>query len=119
MRFDPPVQLTARTPSEPVVWRDHRIEPGVECTLSIGAANRDEAVFEAAESFRIDRKPGKLLSFGHGAHFCVGAPLARLEGAVAFRQLAARWPGLALAAEPPRRPGLVLRGLAALPLATR
>ncbi len=119
LRFDPPVQLTARTPSEPVVWHDHVIEPGVECTLSIGAANRDEEVFDDPERFRIDRKPGRLLSFGHGAHFCVGAPLARLEGTVAFRQVAARWPELALAEEPPRRPGLVLRGLAALPVATR
>ena len=116
LRYDSPVQLTARVPSEPVVVRGVTIPPTAEATLSIGAANRDPAVFESPEKFDIRREGGRHLSFGFGAHFCLGASLARLEGRVAFHCLATRLPQLTLAdPEPPRRAGLVLRGLSALP----
>ncbi len=122
LRFDPPVQLTARKPREAVEIRGTRILPDIEVTLSIGAANRDPAEFEDPERFDITRfaapnRPGRHLSFGLGTHFCLGAPLARLEGAIALRRLVERLPEFKLAdPEPPRRPGLVLRGLASLPI---
>ena len=116
LRYDAPVQLTGRVPSEPVEIRGVTIPPTAEATLFFGAANRDPAVFEAPHTFDIRREGGRHLSFGFGAHFCLGASLARLEGRVAFHCLATRLPKLTLAeAEPPRRPGIVLRGLASLP----
>lgn len=116
LRYDSPVQLTARVPAVPVQIRGVTIPTDAEATLSLAGANRDPRVFPDAERFDIRRDGGRHLSFGFGSHFCLGASLARLEGAVAFRQVAARFPRLALAdAQPPRRAGLVLRGLAALP----
>ncbi len=125
LRFDPPVQLTARHPIEDVPFRGTCLFPGAEVTLSFGAANRDPACFEDPERFDITRfakgtKARRHLSFGHGLHFCLGAPLARAEGAVALRRLVTRLPGIALSDEsPPRRPGLVLRGVSALPVSIR
>ena len=122
LRYDPPVQLTSRKPEQDVVIDGVRIPSGKEVTLSFGAANRDPEQFEDPERFDIARfegagKAGRHLSFGLGAHFCLGAPLARLEAAVAFRRLATRLPELELAdPEPRRRPGLVLRGLSSLPI---
>jgi cytochrome P450 len=85
------------------------------------AANRDERVFAEPHRFDIHRKPNPHLSFGHGIHFCLGAPLARLEARVAFRTLLGRFAQLRLAV--PRADlawthgdGLVLRGLSSLPV---
>lgn len=116
LRYDSPVQLTARVPAIPVAVRGVTIPPDAEATLLLGAANRDPAVFSDPDDFDIRREGGRHLSFGFGSHFCLGASLARLEGMVAFRQLASRFPRLELAdPDPPRRAGLVLRGLASLP----
>ena len=122
LRFDPPVQLTARMPREDVWFDGVRFFPEAEVTLSIGAANRDAARFADPERLDIGRFEGsgrklRHLSFGLGAHFCLGAPLARLEGAIAVQRMATRLPAFELARpDPPRRPGLVLRGLASLPI---
>jgi hypothetical protein len=122
LRFDSPVQLTARKPHDDVEFRGTRIPADTEVTLSLGAANRDPAVFEDPERFDVTRfappnRPGRILSFGLGSHFCLGAPLARLEGAIALRRLVERLPEFKLAEPtPPRRAGLVLRGLASLPI---
>ncbi len=122
LRFDPPVQLTSRIPTEDLVFQGTRVPTGAEVTLSFGAANRDPRVFPEPDRFDIRRfaapqKAGRHLSFGLGTHFCLGAPLARLEGAIALQRIAERLSEFELATlEPPRRAGLVLRGLASLPI---
>ena len=82
----------------------------------IGAGNRDPRKFTAPDTFDPLRADGGPLSFGGGAHFCLGAALARLEASVAFPRLLARFPAMAPAGEPARRSGLVLRGFDALPV---
>ena len=85
----------------------------------IGSANRDETVFENADELDISREPNKHLSFGQGIHFCLGAPLARLEGEIAINTLLRRMPDLHLsvAADSLRwRPSMFLRGLESLPV---
>lgn len=66
----------------------------------LGAANRDPAVFEQPDEFKIDRTPNKHLGFGQGIHYCLGAPLARLETRIALNNLLARFPELRLAVSP-------------------
>jgi pimeloyl-[acyl-carrier protein] synthase len=117
LRFDSPVQVTSRIAREPVVIGGHRIPPGVEVNTLIGSANRDPAQFPDPDRLVLDRADNRHLSFGHGAHFCLGAPLARLEGHVAIGGLLARFPAMKLELdEPPRRPGFVLRGRSSLPV---
>jgi cytochrome P450 PksS len=85
----------------------------------IGSANRDETVFENPDDLDITREPNKHLSFGQGIHFCLGAPLARLEAEIAVTTLLSRLPDLHLSvrAESLRwRPSMLLRGLEALPV---
>jgi cytochrome P450 len=84
----------------------------------IGAANRDPAVFPDPDRFDVGRPDNRHLSFGFGPHFCLGAPLARLEGEVVFRTLLARFPTMRLASDHVQhRPNFALRGLLALPVA--
>lgn len=88
----------------------------------IGSANRDETVFENANALDIAREPNKHLSFGQGIHFCVGAPLARLEAQIAINTLLRRMPELHLsvAADSLRwPPSMILRGLETLPASFR
>jgi len=84
--------------------------------ILLGAGNRDPGRFPEPDSFDPRRPDGAPLSFGAGAHFCLGAALARLEGAIAFPRLLRRFPRLAAAGEPTRRTGLVLRGFETLPV---
>ncbi len=116
LRFDSPVQVTSRIPLQEVEIGGQVIPPGIEVNTLIGAANRDPERFADPERLDISRTDNHHLSFGHGVHFCLGAPLARLEGQVAIAALASRFPALALAGEPKRRPGFVLRGFESLPL---
>jgi cytochrome P450 len=81
----------------------------VACLM--GSANRDEHVFAEAATLDVGRDPNPHVGFGLGVHFCLGAPLARLELEITFRRLLERWPDLELAAPAPRRPTWVLRGL--------
>ncbi|MFL5339278.1 MAG: cytochrome P450, partial [Gemmataceae bacterium] len=88
--------------------------------VAVASANRDERQFADPDKLDVTREPNKHLSFGLGAHFCVGAPLARLEGQIAITTLLRRLPELALTMPPAKlrwRRGLLLRGLEALPLA--
>jgi len=117
LRYDGPVQATLRVAREDVEIGGQAIEAGSLLLVGIGAANHDPDVFAEPERLDVGRDPNPHLAFGFGAHFCLGAPLARLEGEVAFRALLERYPHLALAEEAPQyRPNPVLRGLTSLPV---
>ncbi|HKS99239.1 MAG TPA: cytochrome P450 [Rugosimonospora sp.] len=121
LRYESPVQTaTYRVTTEEVELGGVRIPAGQPVLISLLSANRDEEQFADAGRFDVAREPGPHLAFGHGIHFCLGAPLARLEGQVAFRALLTRYPMLRLAepdADPVWRPGTLMHGLAALPVA--
>jgi len=92
---------------------------GAMVHVVLASANRDERQFPNPDALDISREPNRHLSFGLGAHFCLGAPLARLEGQLAIHTLLRRLPNLSLAVEPSAlrwRRGLLLRGLEALPV---
>ncbi|HET9875654.1 MAG TPA: cytochrome P450 [Mycobacterium sp.] len=95
LRLDGPVQATARTATEDQRIGNVDIAAGSQALVVIAAANRDPAVFDQAGQFRLGRAESAPLSFGYGAHYCLGAALARLETAVALRRILARNPVLA------------------------
>jgi cytochrome P450 len=119
LRFDGPVNLaTYRHTTEPVEIGGTTIPAGEAVLVALASADRDEEHFPAADELDLHRDAGHL-AFGHGLHHCLGAPLARLEGDVAFRVLLARFPALALAAEPEEltwRSSMLMRGLTRLPV---
>jgi len=118
LRYDSPVQGTVRVATAEVELGEQRVPEGALVVCGIGAANRDPAVFPDPERFDVARGENHHLSFGFGAHFCLGAPLARLEGRIAFGALLSRFPKLELASEDLAfRPNPILRGLEALPVA--
>lgn len=119
LRFDSSVQMTGRTALEDVEVNGITIPKGDHIINLLGSANRDGAAFDAPESFRVDRKDVRPMSFGGGIHFCLGAQLARVEADIAFRSLLARLPDLRLEKpdEPDWRPTFTLRGLTGLPIA--
>jgi cytochrome P450 len=96
------------------------IAAGQEVLFLLGSGNRDEAAFADPDRFDIDRADVRPLSFGGGVHYCIGAPLARSEGATAIGKLVRRFGHIEPATDqPPRRPSATLRGLQALPLRLR
>ena len=101
LRFDPPLHMFTRHVYAPVEVGPHRLEPGDEVALVLGAAGRDPAVWDAPDRFDPTRKPKTHLAFGGGLHFCVGAPLARAELRIALPAIFDAIPGLKLL-EPPR-----------------
>jgi len=122
MRFTAPVpHATFRVTTAPVELGGVTVPSGHQVLVSLGAANRDPAFVDEPDRLDVTRPPRRHLAFGHGAHHCLGAPLARMEADVAFRRLLGRFPDLRLAV--PRDElawshgdGLVLRGLGALPV---
>ncbi len=117
LRFDPPVQLTARVALDDIEIGGKVLKKGQQATILIGAVNRDPAQFADPQRLDIRREDNRHLAFGMGIHFCLGAPLARVEGQIALGELVRRAPKLELAIdEPPYKENLVLRGLAALPV---
>ena len=117
LRFDGPVQATVRVALEDVEIDGQVIPEGALVLLSIGAANHDPAVFREPDDLDVGRDPNPHLSFGFATHFCMGAPLARLEAQLAFQALTARFPGLSLVDDAPEyRPNPILRGLKRLDL---
>jgi cytochrome P450 len=120
LRYDGPVQATFRTTARDTSVSRTAIKAGTGVFVMLAAANRDPAQFPDAEKFDITRDPNDHLAFGEGIHFCIGAPLARLEGAIAIGSVLERFPRLRLAA--PKAPlkykgSYFLRGLTGLELA--
>jgi cytochrome P450 len=119
LRLDGPVNLaTMRFSAEPVTIAGTEIPAGEIVLLALGSANRDPAHYERPDELDVHRDTGNL-AFGHGIHHCLGAPLARLEGEIAFRELLDRFPDLALAGEPGElswRDSTLFRGLDRLPV---
>lgn len=114
LRFDTPAPMFERWVLEDIELGGVRIPRGQELALLFASANRDPAQFDRADELVLDRNPNPHVTFGAGIHFCLGAPLARLELAVLFRAMLERLPTLALVAEPTWKPRFVLRGLEAL-----
>ena len=111
MRFDPPLQLFERyVLTDGVEIAGTPIPPGDKVAVLFGSANRDPRRFEAPDEFRINRGDPDHITFGAGVHFCLGAPLARLELDIAVDRLTATFPNAALASEPHREDGFVIRG---------
>ncbi len=121
LRFHSPVETaTERYPRQDITLAGVTIPRGEMVLAVLASANRDERQFPDADKLDLARDPNKHVSFGQGVHFCLGAPLARLEGQIAINTLLRRARGLRLAVTPGAlrwRRGLVLRGLEALPLA--
>jgi cytochrome P450 len=115
LRYDSPVQATGRVPREDVALGDVTLPAGALVMTAIGAANRDPEAFADPDRLDLSRAEDQHLSFGFGTHFCLGAPLARLEAEVAFAALLDRFPKLELASETfTYRANFVLRGLTSL-----
>ena len=90
------------------------VPKGDTMMLLFAAAQRDPAAFDRPDVFDPDRDGIRHLAFGHGVHFCLGAPLARLEARIALSAVTARFPHAQLAGEPTYRPNVTLRGLSSL-----
>jgi cytochrome P450 len=110
LRFDSALQLFERTAKVPVDVGGATLEPGQKVAVLLGAANRDPAVFDQPDTFRPDRDPNPHLAFGAGLHFCVGAPLARMELSESLALLLHRLPAMRLSGDPVSRGTFVLRG---------
>jgi unspecific monooxygenase len=117
LRFDSALQLFERTATAPVEVGGVVVRPGEKVSVLLGSANRDEKVFERADSFVVDRDPNPHVAFGVGVHFCLGAPLARMELAESMSRLWERFPRLALTGRPESRGTFVLRGHRSVPVA--
>lgn len=114
LRYDPPVQLMGRIAADDMTIGDAAVPKGDVMMLLLAAAHHDAAAFDRPGEFDPDRENIRHLAFGKGPHFCLGAPLARLEAAVALSKVTARFPLAEMAGEPQYKPNLTLRGLAGL-----
>ena len=110
MRFDAPLHLFERTAIVDTELGGVKIEKGQKIAALIGSANRDSTVFEKADEMDVTRDPNPHIGFGAGIHFCLGAPLARLEMSVSLPALWEKYPNMQLSGVPVRRPTFVLRG---------
>jgi cytochrome P450 len=114
MRFDTPLQMFERWVLEDVEICGVDVPKGAELGLLFGSANHDPAVFERADELDLGRDPNPHLAFGAGVHFCLGAPLARIELETSFATLLRRFPRMELVEEPAWKPNYIIRGLEAL-----
>ena len=110
LRFDAPLHLFERTATADSEIGGVEIRKGQKIAALLGSANRDEAVFENADQLDLTRDPNPHIGFGAGIHFCIGAPLARMEMTTSLPMLMNAYPNISLAKEPERRPTFVLRG---------
>jgi len=117
MRYDGPTQAVTRIAVEDVELRGRSIRRGARLFLNLSAANRDPDQFADPEQLDVRRQDNRHLALGHGIHFCVGAPLARLEARLAIPAVLRRLPDLRLETDALQwSDSYVLRGVAALPL---
>ena len=116
LRFDSPIQFLSRYARQDFEQDGRQIRKGQKLWVMLGAANRDPEQFPEPDRLDIGRKPNRHVAFGYGVHFCLGAPLARLEGVIGFEALLGRLPNLRLAGAPGRRPG-INRAVVSLPAA--
>ncbi|MEU1942402.1 cytochrome P450 [Streptomyces sp. NPDC020125] len=120
LRYDGPVEIaTWRFATEPLTLAGQRIAEGEPVLVVLAAADRDPERFAEPDVLDLTRRDNQHLGYGHGIHYCLGAPLARLEAQTAIATLLRRLPGLRLAAEPEElrwRGGLIMRGLRTLPV---
>ena len=120
LRYDSPVQATSRVVLEDVDVNGHAVRAGDELFLLMGAANRDPEAFARPEELDVTRQDIRHLSFGHGIHYCLGAPLARIEAPVALNALIQRFPDMRLAtSDRAWGDNIILRGLKELPVVLR
>ncbi|MCU1373198.1 MAG: eryF 1, partial [Actinomycetia bacterium] len=121
IRMDPPTAWIPRRNPADVVWNGIEVPAGASLMLGIMSANRDPAVYDDPDEFRVDRRPGLVTTFGFGTHFCLGAHLARAELQTALQVILGRLPNLRLrTTEGVRITGTIhhlLRGPTALPVA--
>ncbi|MDT5361547.1 MAG: hypothetical protein QOC69_3309 [Mycobacterium sp.] len=117
MRYDPPVQLVGRIAGDEMTIGGTTTPKGDTMMLLLAAAQRDRASIDRPDEFDPDREPIRHLGFGKGPHFCLGAPLARLEASVALSAVTARFPNACLIGEPVYKPNVTLRGMDSLALA--
>ncbi len=110
LRFDAPLHLFERTATADTEIGGVSIKAGQKIAALLGSANRDASVFERADEMDLTRDPNPHIGFGAGIHFCIGAPLARMEMATSLPVLFERFPNLRLESQPTRRPTFVLRG---------
>jgi cytochrome P450 len=116
IRYDAPLQLFERTATEDVEIAGFRVAKGEKIGALLGAAARDPRVFTEPDRFDVGRKPNQHLGFGAGIHYCIGAPLARIEIAAAVRALLEKTPKLHTTRKPERRPEFGIRGLRSFPV---
>lgn len=114
LRYDPPVQLVGRVAGEDMSIGDVRVAQGDTMMLLLAAAHRDPAAVDRPDEYDPHREAVRHLAFGLGPHFCLGAPLARLEAAVALSAVTRRFRDARLASEPVYKPHVTLRGMASL-----
>lgn len=117
LRYDSPVQMTSRWVLRDFEYNGQAFKVGEQIFILLASANRDETMFPNADTLDLRRaNANRHLAFGQGIHYCLGAPLARLEGQIAFRELVRRFPNMRLVDDSALtyRPQLVLRGLEAL-----
>jgi cytochrome P450 len=115
LRFESPAQQHMRIAASDVELGGETIPAGDRVVLLWAAANRDEARWPDPEEFNVQREPQRNLAFGEGIHHCLGAPLARLEARILLETVLARNPAFEVD-EPERFPGVVIRGIARLPI---
>ena len=117
MRYDPPVQLVGRIAADDVTIGGTAVPKGDTMMLLIAAGHRDPQSVDRPDEFDVDRESFRHLGFGKGPHFCLGAPVARLEASVALSAVTSRFPDARLDGDAVYRPNVTLRGLASLPVA--
>jgi len=115
MRFDSPLHMFERTATSQTLIGNTTVEVGQKVVSMLGSANRDEEVFADVDTFDITRELNPHIAFGAGIHFCIGAPLARLEMQNSLPLLFEKFPNLTLVGEPVQRPTFVLRGWESIP----